>query len=368
MNHPKLLFKASADIGHITIDGTIGEDWWADDCCNTFRKIADIISDIQSSGCNSYHVKIHSLGGDVDHALAIYTMLSQLPNVTTEIVGMCASAATVIFMAGTTRIMDSSALFLVHHAWSGARGNAQQIERTVETLKTIDETMVSIYANTTGLSAEEVRELMDANDGDGKWITADECKRKNFCTAVTSKPQASVRQQYFALADIKTMQLPIPEQMEELSPSTWSKIKNLITSLTKPTPIMKKNIVAAYACLAVIFSELMEDENGNVTLKAEDLQKVEDQLAAGNAKVAELEEKVKNLEESIKTSAESYKTANAQLAEANAKVAELQALIDKTPQGKTPVNGLDNQGDEEFNNYVENSTAYAQAEETLRNY
>lgn len=369
MNKPKFTFNASADkVGQILIDGTIGDSWW-EETINTFKKISSIIDEVKASGCTSYHVKIHSLGGDVDHALAIYSLLKGLPNVTTEIVGMCASAATIIFMAGSSRVMDSSALMLIHHAWTAARGNAQQIERTVETLRTIDDTLVGIYTQASGLSAQEVNELMDACDGDGKWISASECKQKNLCTLVTEAPKAQTQQQFFALADIKHHQLPIPEQMEELSPSTWAKIKNLISSLSTPkTQPMKKNIVAAYALLAAIFSELMADENGNVTLSQDDLKKIENQLSSSSQSAADLDKKVKALEQSLSAANADKDKAVSDLSAANAKIAELQALLDKTPKDQKPVNGKDQASNSAFDEYWANSQAYAQAEAELKNY
>lgn len=367
MNKPTFTFSASADnVGRISIEGTIGESWYNEDG-NTSSKIADLIAEAKNAGCCSYHVRIHSLGGDVDHALAIYSLLKSLPNLTTEVIGMCASAATVIFMAGTTRIMDSSALFLIHHAWTAAMGNAQQIERTVETLKTIDDTMVSIYSQATGLSADEVCELMNANDGDGKWISAAECKKKNFCTEVSSSANAAAKQHYFAMADLKSANLPIPEQLEELSPSTWAKIKNLIQSLTKTPQNMKKNIVAAYACLASIFSEIMADENDNVNLKAEDLQKIEDKLSADAAAIANLESQVNDLNNKLASASSDKEAADKNLAEANDKIASLQAIVDKHAENKVPVNGSDT-APSEFETYQQNSPAYIQAQKDLANF
>lgn len=363
MNKPIFTFSASADnVGHIFIDGPIGEDWWADDGGNTARKLSALIDECKSANCGSYHVKIHSLGGDVDHALAIYSMLKELGNVTTEVIGMCASAATIIFMAGSERIMDESALFLVHHCWSYSNGNAIQMERTVETMKTIDETMINIYTSASGISRKEVEDLMDANDGDGRWITAKECKEKKLCTATTSNAKAASRQQFFAAADLRERNLPIPEQLEELSPSTWAKITNLIKSLTtKPKATMKKFSMAAYVCLATIIAELSADENDNILMKAEDLQKIEDAMAGQNSAKADLEKKIKDLEKQAADAAAEKDTLTA-------KVAELQALIDKKPAANTGVNGQDPQEPDSFEAYQQNSSAYQAAEQILKNY
>ena len=109
-------FSSDGSVGNIDIFGSIGEDWWADDGGNTAKKIKDLIDQVSKTNCSAYHVRINSLGGEVDAALAIHRLLASLPNVTTECIGFCASAATVIFMAGKERLIAKNALFLITNA------------------------------------------------------------------------------------------------------------------------------------------------------------------------------------------------------------------------------------------------------------
>jgi ATP-dependent protease ClpP protease subunit len=76
------------------------------------------VNAIKTLGASIVTVNIHSLGGDANHALAIYDALKEhSAKIITKISGMCASAATVIFMAGNERKMSENALMLVHKCW-----------------------------------------------------------------------------------------------------------------------------------------------------------------------------------------------------------------------------------------------------------
>ena len=158
----KITAEAGSE-GLVEIFGRIGFDWWAEDPEeNTAKRIAEKLAELKE--CESVTVRINSLGGDVDTALAVHGMLKECKNVTTEAVGMVASAATVIFMAGTTRKINKSALFLVHKCSSRVVGNENDLESELETQRTINDTMAEIYTDG-GVNPEKVAELMEASSG-----------------------------------------------------------------------------------------------------------------------------------------------------------------------------------------------------------
>ncbi len=125
-------------------------------------------------------VRINSLGGRVDHALAIAQQFRDHGNVTCVIVGMCASAATIVCMGAAKVIMDSNALFLAHKCLNTVFKwdlmNADQIrefitklEKNAEDNETIDRVVATMYANKSGLSVERVLEIMKK----GAWLDAE---------------------------------------------------------------------------------------------------------------------------------------------------------------------------------------------------
>ena len=90
-------------VGEVEIFGYIGEDFWCGEG-NTTASIHQKLNELEALAVDSYKVTINSTGGDVNHALAIYNLLrKKCKPVETEMIGMCASSATIIAMAGDTR-------------------------------------------------------------------------------------------------------------------------------------------------------------------------------------------------------------------------------------------------------------------------
>ena len=107
-------------------------------------------------------VRINSYGGDVAEGLAIYSLLSSFKgHLTTIVDGFACSAASVIFMAGQTRIVPEQGLLMIHNAWSYAEGDSNTMKKMAEDLEKITQPSVNIYTSKTKLSEEEIKEKMD---------------------------------------------------------------------------------------------------------------------------------------------------------------------------------------------------------------
>jgi hypothetical protein len=94
--------------------------------------------------------------------------------VTTRAFSFVASAATVIAQAGDERQMSRNALYLIHKGSAIAWGNANEISTVLQDLNKIDERLVDLYANRGKIDKTIVKELMEENNGTGKWLSADE--------------------------------------------------------------------------------------------------------------------------------------------------------------------------------------------------
>ncbi|OLS02888.1 head maturation protease, ClpP-related [Tissierella creatinophila] len=114
-------------------------------------------------------VEINSPGGSVFAGSEIYTALkSYLGNVAIKIVGMAASAASVIAMAGNKVSMSPTAQIMIHNASVVAQGDHRDMEHTADFLKGINESISNAYKIKSGLSTEELLEMMDNET----WITS----------------------------------------------------------------------------------------------------------------------------------------------------------------------------------------------------
>lgn len=102
-------FTEHGNDAELQLFGTISseEDWWSDDCV-TYR---NFINDLNALGPkDNINVLIQSQGGDVFAANAIYNALvANSAKINATIIGICASAATIILQAAETRRIAKTA-------------------------------------------------------------------------------------------------------------------------------------------------------------------------------------------------------------------------------------------------------------------
>jgi ATP-dependent Clp protease protease subunit len=108
-------------------------------------------------------VEINSLGGDVFEGIGIYNVLRRHPAaVTVQILGIAASAASVIAMAGERIEIAPSAEIMIHNSRGVVAGSRADMRSFAEVLEQLDRSMATLYASRTGLPEAEAALLMDA--------------------------------------------------------------------------------------------------------------------------------------------------------------------------------------------------------------
>lgn len=107
-------------------------------------------------------LEVNSNGGLVTVGSDIYTMLKQYPgNVTAEVTGMAASAASVAIMGADKVVISPTAQMMIHKALLGyVSGNSDDLDKASNALKASDQGIVNAYVVKTGKSEDEVMELM----------------------------------------------------------------------------------------------------------------------------------------------------------------------------------------------------------------
>ncbi len=132
---------------------------------------------LEKANGEDIEVEINSGGGSVFAGSEIYTSLkSYKGNVTVKIVGLAASAASVIAMAGKKIMMSPTAQMMIHNVSSWASGDYRDMEHTAEVLKSANNTISNAYRLKTGKTQEELLSLMD----DETWMTAEKTKELGF--------------------------------------------------------------------------------------------------------------------------------------------------------------------------------------------
>lgn len=141
----------------ITIYGIIGEDWRGEGV--TLKRID---AALRAIGDKPVDVYINSPGGDMFEGIAIYNRLREhSQKVNTKVLGLAASAASVIYLAGAERQVASSAFLMIHNCWTWLAGNRHYLRDVADDLEEFDAAMADLYAETSGQPVEDMAELMD---------------------------------------------------------------------------------------------------------------------------------------------------------------------------------------------------------------
>lgn len=141
----------------ITIYGVIGEDWYGEGV--TLKRID---AALRAIGERDVTVYINSPGGDMFEGIAIYNRLREHSHkVSTKVLGMAASAASVIYLAGEERQVASSAFLMIHNCWTFLAGNRHYLRDVADDMEEFDAAMGDLYAETSGQPVESMAEMMD---------------------------------------------------------------------------------------------------------------------------------------------------------------------------------------------------------------
>ena len=158
------------------LDGVIAEESWFEDDVTP-----RIFREELNAGTGDVVVWINSPGGDCVAASQIYTMLMDYKgHVTIKIDGLAASAASVIAMAGTEVLMAPTALMMVHNPLTIAIGDSEEMQKAIDMLAEVKESILNAYELKTGLSRARLSHLMDAET----WMNANRAIELGFADGV----------------------------------------------------------------------------------------------------------------------------------------------------------------------------------------
>lgn len=126
-------------------------------------------------------VWINSNGGECIAASVIYTALKEHKGkVTIKIDGSAISAASVIAMAGDEILMSPTSVMMIHNPLTCAEGEVKDMEKAIEVLTEVKETIINAYAAKTGKPREEISRLMD----DETWMGAKKAVDLGFADGI----------------------------------------------------------------------------------------------------------------------------------------------------------------------------------------
>jgi ATP-dependent protease ClpP protease subunit len=165
--------------------------WPFNDAGELTRKLSDL-------GGMPVNVRIHSPGGDVFDAMAIYNAFKTYPGTVTTIVdSMAASSASIIMLAGKEVRAYQNSMIMVHEPWAYMCGNQFELRDFADILGKISGNMVDLYAENSNLGKKEVKALL-RGDGkqDGTYMTAKEAKDKGFIDTIIDQ-KATAKAEFY---------------------------------------------------------------------------------------------------------------------------------------------------------------------------
>lgn len=146
-------------------------------------------------------VRINSYGGDVMAGIAIFNALrNSKADITIYIDGIAASTASVIAACGKPVMMSRYAKLMLHNVSGGVYGTTKEVENYVETMKEIENTLINIYSEKTGMTREEITaKYFDGND---HWLSADDALNLGFIDGIYDAepvPENSTPEQIYVI-------------------------------------------------------------------------------------------------------------------------------------------------------------------------
>jgi len=202
---------------------------------------SDFIADVKANSDKEKEVRVHlnSPGGSVFDGLAIYNFLKDRGNVTTIVDGVAASMASVIFMAGSNRIMPENSLLMIHEPWTGAVGEADDLRKAAETLDKMRDSIAGIYANVTGKDIDVVKDMM----AETTWMNGADAEKEGFATMLTDAVEMAAS---FDVAKLTTVPDALAKAVKDKE-KEMSEIKELQDGLQEAQAKLEESIKDAEA-------------------------------------------------------------------------------------------------------------------------
>lgn len=168
--------KNSDDTRILRLEGPIDEEsFWGDEIT------PQMFRDELESGEGNVTVWINSPGGNVFAAAEIYTMLKDYKgSITVKIDAIAASAASVVAMAGDTVQMSPVAMLMIHDPSTVAVGNTKDMEKAIEVLNEVKESIINAYAAKSGLTHARIANLMSNET----WMNAKKAVELGFADEI----------------------------------------------------------------------------------------------------------------------------------------------------------------------------------------
>lgn len=234
--------------GVISIFDAIGYDPWTGEGFTAKRMSAAL----RSIGATTpVQVKINSPGGDFFEGVTLYNLLREhQAEVTIRVLGIAASAASIVAMAGDRIEISVASSLMIHNAWAVVIGNRHDLDQASNTLATFDGSMADIYAARTGIDRKKIVSMMDAET----WINADTAVSTGWADVKINEP---VRHESASSKSTRT--IAVAEAALARAGMTRKERRELLRDLTSGTPSAAAHAMPGAGELAAAIARLQQN-------------------------------------------------------------------------------------------------------------
>lgn len=181
-----IVAEKNDETSSIDIFDVIGSDFFGEGF--TAKRMSAVLRSIGED--KDVVININSPGGDVFEAATIYNLLAQHKgDVTVNILGLAASAASVIAMAGDTINISKIGFLMIHNAWSIVMGNKDDLREAADILELFDKSILAAYASRASIDENKIAKMMNNET----WIGADDAIEYGFADAIIETKKGSVQ-------------------------------------------------------------------------------------------------------------------------------------------------------------------------------
>ena len=264
----------------------------------------DFISEMKEYKDTPVNLRINCIGGDVFDGMAMYNIIKKREAKTTAYIeGIAASMGSVIALAADEVIMAENSLFMIHNAWGGAMGEAEDMRKTASILEKISGEIANIYERKTRLSLNRIIEMMDKET----WLNAQEAYELGFIDLISDSIKVAAKYDVSKFKNITTEQIHNKLNINVNNKKMTEELKNWFNNKVDEIVNSVKGA-----------DNKSEDVVTEVNVMLSDNEEISNKLSSFEASVTDLNGKIVSLEEELTSAKGENETLSTEIERINA--------------------------------------------------
>jgi ATP-dependent Clp endopeptidase proteolytic subunit ClpP len=264
----------------------------------------DFIAEMKEYKDTPVNLRINCIGGDVFDGMAMYNIIKKREAKTTAYIeGIAASMGSVIALAADEVVMAENSLFMIHNAWGGAMGGAEDMRKTASVLEKISGEIANIYKRKTRLSLDRITDMMDEET----WLNAEEAYELGFVDSISDSIKVAAKYDVSKFKNITTEQIHNKLNINVNNKKMTEELKNWFNNKVDEIVNSVKGA-----------ENTSEDVVTEVNVMLSDNEEISNKLSSFEASVTDLNSKIVSLEEDLTSAKGENETLSTEIERLNA--------------------------------------------------